>query len=190
MTGALPPLRAAMEMVCIHSNPDWAEGRSDPAATLDQIHKVATEAFYAPTEPRAAALTGAMRAAEAVHELMKFAREGNQMATAAFAISVVENLADAIRLALNAQGGPEDEDEARFYAAVKQYLDGPGTPTESHQSLQRAIRDVLERRSSTYRAKNGREVGIQGEDGEKVWLVHSDEMSALEMAFANAEAQP
>lgn len=125
MTGALPPLRAAMEMVCIHSNPDWAEARADPAATLDQIHQVATEAFYAPTEPRAAALTGAMRAAEAVHELMKFAREGQQMTACAFSISVAENLADAIRLAIDAQGGPEDEDEAQFYAAVTRYLDGP-----------------------------------------------------------------
>ncbi|MES2175077.1 MAG: hypothetical protein V4523_14180 [Pseudomonadota bacterium] len=125
MTGALPPLRAAMEMVCIHSNPDWTEGRANPVATLDQIHKVATEAFNAPTEPRAAALTAAMRAAEAVHELMKFAREGQQMATCAFSISVAENLADAIRLAIDAQGGPEDDDEAQFYAAVTQYLDGP-----------------------------------------------------------------
>lgn len=125
MTGVLPPLRAAMELVCIHSNPDWAEGRADPAATLDQIHKVASEAFNAPTEPRAAALTAAMRATEAVHELMKFAREGQQMATCAFAISVAENLADAIRLAIDAQGGPEDEDEAQFYAAVTRYLDGP-----------------------------------------------------------------
>ena len=125
MTSALPPLRAALEMVCIHSNPDWAEARTDPVATLDHIHKVAVDAFYAPTEPRAAALTASMRAAEAVHELAKFAREGNQMGSAAFSISVAENLADAIRLAIDAQGGPEDEDEAQFYAAVTRYLDGP-----------------------------------------------------------------
>lgn len=125
MTGALPPLRAAMEMVCIHSNPEWKEARADPAATLDHIHKVAVDAFYAPTAPCAAALTGAMRAAEAVHELLTFAREGNQMASTAFSISVAENLADAIRLSIDAQGGPEDDAEAQFYAAVTLYLDGP-----------------------------------------------------------------
>jgi hypothetical protein len=38
---------------------------------------------------------------------------------------------------------------------------------------------ILERMSSTYTARNGREVGIQGDDGEKVWLVHSDDIENL-----------
>ncbi|KMS54704.1 hypothetical protein [Sphingobium cupriresistens] len=80
-------------------------------------------------EARSKASMAATRASEAVYELLKFAREGNQMATTAFAISVAENLADAIRLSIDAQGGPEDEDEAQFYAAVTRYLDGP-TDTE------------------------------------------------------------
>ena len=76
-------------------------------------------------EARSKASIAATRASEGVFELLKFAREGNQMATTAFAISVAENLADSIRLAIDAQGGPEDEDEAQFYAAVTRYLDGP-----------------------------------------------------------------
>lgn len=75
-------------------------------------------------EERAKATIAATRASEAVHELLLFAREGNQMASTAYSISVAENLADAIRLAIDAQGGPEDDDEAQFYAAVARYLDG------------------------------------------------------------------
>lgn len=77
-------------------------------------------------ELRTKATIAATRASEAVHELLLFAREGNQMAITAFSISVAENLADAIRLAIDAQGGPEDDEEAKFYAAVGRYLDGPG----------------------------------------------------------------
>ena len=76
------------------------------------------------SEERAKATLAATRASEAVHELLLFAREGNQMASTAYSISVAENLADAIRLAIDAQGGPEDDDEAQFYAAVARYLDG------------------------------------------------------------------
>lgn len=76
-------------------------------------------------EPRNKAIIAARRASEAVHELLLFAREGNQMNSTAFSISVAENLADAIRLSIDAQGGPEDEAEAEFYAAVTRYLDGP-----------------------------------------------------------------
>ncbi len=75
-------------------------------------------------EERAKATIAATRASEAVHELLLFAREGNQMASTAYSISVAENLADALRLAIDAQGGPEDDDEAQFYAAVARYLDG------------------------------------------------------------------
>ncbi|ETI62993.1 hypothetical protein C100_14870 [Sphingobium sp. C100] len=87
------------------------------------------EAVVGPgVESRTKATIAATRAIEAVYELLKFAREGNQMASTAYAISVAENLADAIRLAIDAQGGPEDDDEAQFYAAVTRYLDGPTTP--------------------------------------------------------------
>lgn len=79
----------------------------------------------ASVEPRNKAIIAARRASEAVHELLLFAREGNQMDSTAFSISVAENLADAIRLSIDAQGGPEDEAEAEFYAAVTHYLDGP-----------------------------------------------------------------
>jgi hypothetical protein len=44
---------------------------------------------------------------------------------------------------------------------------------------------ILERMSSTYTARNGREVGIQGDDGEKVWLVHSDDIENLRAALSD-----
>lgn len=46
--------------------------------------------------------------------------------------------------------------------------------------LHRAARDLIDQRFSTYRAGNGRDVGVQDENGEKVWLVPHDPMYALE----------
>jgi len=122
--GALSPERAALEQVCIHSNPDWREARADPAATLDLIHTTAVDAFYSPQkDARTQAIAAASSAAEAVHELLAFAREGNQLGNTAFSVSVGEKLADAFRLSIEAQGGPDDDDEARCYAAAVKYLD-------------------------------------------------------------------
>lgn len=47
---------------------------------------------------------------------------------------------------------------------------------------------VIDRKASTYKARNGREVGIQGDDGEMCWIVHSDEITQLEAATTQMEA--
>jgi hypothetical protein len=66
--------------------------------------------------------------------------------------------------------------------AVDAYHKGDADPR-----LIEACRCVIEQRASTYRARNGREVGIQGDDGEKVWLVHSEPMFELESAYGAME---
>ena len=62
-------------------------------------------------------------ASEAATELLTFAREGNQLGDTAFAVSVAEKLADAFRLSIDAQGGPDDAEEALFYTRILDYLD-------------------------------------------------------------------
>ena len=47
-----------------------------------------------------------------------------------------------------------------------------------------AVDDVLETASGSYRAGNGRQMGIQADDGEKCWIVHSDQIEALRAALA------
>lgn len=54
--------------------------------------------------------------------------------------------------------------------------------------LREAAVGLLDNMASTYKARNGREVGIQGEDGEKCWIVHSDYIAALEAALDRARA--
>jgi len=71
---------------------------------------------------RSKALAGALAAIEAGGELARFAHEGAAFTHTAFAISVGEKLADAARLAIVAQGGPEDEEEGQFLAAIVKYL--------------------------------------------------------------------
>lgn len=51
------------------------------------------------------------------------------------------------------------------------------------EKLREAAQAVIDMRASTFKARNGRSVGIQGDDGEKVWLVHSDYMFTLEQAL-------
>lgn len=46
-----------------------------------------------------------------------------------------------------------------------------------------AARRVIAERFGTYKAGNGREVSIEGDDGEKCWIVHSDPMFCLEEAI-------
>lgn len=46
-----------------------------------------------------------------------------------------------------------------------------------------AAKDVVEQKSSTYTARNGREVGIEDHRGEKMWLVPFEAMDLLEAAL-------
>lgn len=55
-----------------------------------------------------------------------------------------------------------------------------------NRRLREAAKQVLDRMSSTYKARNGREVGVQGDDGEKCWIVHSDDIEALRAAISRA----
>lgn len=52
--------------------------------------------------------------------------------------------------------------------------------------LNKAAQELVEARCSTYRARNGREIGVEDSSGEKVWLVPFDVMAALEAALVSA----
>lgn len=49
--------------------------------------------------------------------------------------------------------------------------------------LHLAAKDVLDARTSTFRARNGRDVGIEDQHGEKCWIVPFDLMALLEGAL-------
>jgi len=38
---------------------------------------------------------------------------------------------------------------------------------------------ILDRASGTYKARNGRMMGIEADDGEKCWIIHSDDLNEL-----------
>lgn len=63
-------------------------------------------------------------------------------------------------------------------------------PEEALQRrLMETAQELIDRMSSTYTARNGREVGIQGDDGEKCYIVHSDQIHALETALQQHAAK-
>jgi len=50
------------------------------------------------------------------------------------------------------------------------------------------IRELVSTRSDHFTMRNGERRSIEGDDGEKCWLVHSDPMFALESFLARYEA--
>ncbi len=52
------------------------------------------------------------------------------------------------------------------------------------ERLRAAATELLAAKFSTYRARNGREVGVEADDGEKCWIVHIDQIAALEAALS------
>jgi hypothetical protein len=42
-----------------------------------------------------------------------------------------------------------------------------------------AAKELIDAKTSTFRARNGRDVGIEDEHGEKCWIVPFDKMDAL-----------
>ena len=70
-----------------------------------------------------------------------------------------------------------DHAPADLYAGTG-YVPGVVEP-----GLVQAATDILANKFSTFKARNGRNVGVQGDDGEMCWIVHSDDMFALETAL-------
>jgi len=101
------------------------------------------------------------------------------------ALPTVEELRTAIVYAPNGYAKPvsfldEDQVEAVLAAVVK--VVGDGRREEIARELIEAANGLLARMSGTYKARNGREMGIEADDGEKCWIVHSDDIEALRRA--------
>jgi len=60
---------------------------------------------------------------------------------------------------------------------------------EENKRMREAIETAVQLRFDTYRAGNGRQVGIEGDDGEKCWIIPHDAMHGLETALAALEPQ-
>lgn len=61
-------------------------------------------------------------------------------------------------------------------------------PASGVEAVLEAAKDIIASRSSTYKAKNGRVMGIEDDSGEMMWIVPFDEMAALEAALTSAPA--
>lgn len=59
-----------------------------------------------------------------------------------------------------------------------------GADTNAGDVLREAAQELLDGLSSTYKARNGREVGIEADDGEKCYIVHSDLVTGLRAALS------
>ncbi|WP_257541215.1 hypothetical protein [Sphingobium sp. CFD-1] len=67
------------------------------------------------------------------------------------------------------------------------------TPSIADNALTEAAKDVVDRAFGHYRARNGRMCSIEGDDGEKCWIVPFDAMEDLRQALTSspaAEAEP
>lgn len=83
-----------------------------------------------------------------------------------------------------------DEAAARNAWNTRAALTAQPATSPSIDGLVEAATGLLERMSSTFKARNGRNVGIEADDGEKCWIVHSDDITALEGALAALAGEP
>lgn len=74
------------------------------------------------SKARSLALAAAGQAVAALPELMERARHWSGPA-GRFDEEIVELLADATKIAIEAQGGPRDDEEGQLYAALCKYLE-------------------------------------------------------------------
>lgn len=59
--------------------------------------------------------------------------------------------------------------------AVERYM----LDAQTEPNLRGSARDILDQVFSTYKARNGRDVGIEDDNGEKVWLLPDDAYQSL-----------
>jgi hypothetical protein len=89
---------------------------------------------------------------------------------------------DAVSSAVHLSGQIEeyrkgsDEAKDRFKADL-------AAAEAERDRMRAAAKSVLGNMFSTWRASNGRDVGVQANDGEKCWIVHSDDIEALRCAL-------
>lgn len=89
----------------------------------------------------------------------------------------------------NWRAGNAGEDDAKDTARLVLSLYTRPTPSDQSKlvaELVEAAQAVLDGAQSTFRARNGRQVGIEADDGEKCLIVHSDLMMHLEHAITRA----
>ena len=99
--------------------------------------------------------------------------------------------------AIAAKRSLRDLEKAMKEGREREYIDGviaarrsralsatPAQEVNETERLREAAQALLDGLTSTYTARNGREVGIQGDDGEKCYIVHSDLVFDLRAALA------
>ena len=66
----------------------------------------------------------------------------------------------------------------------------PAAVDEGWRELEAATKALIASKVDTFKARNGRHVGIEDDSGEKCWIVPFDDMAALERAVAAFPAPP
>jgi len=85
------------------------------------------------------------------------------------------------------------EDDSYLVQAFARHRLAHSTPSSADNALMEAAKDVVDRAFDHYRARNGRMCSIEGDDGEKCWIVPFDAMEDLRAALASSpasEAEP
>ncbi|MBE1208154.1 hypothetical protein [Aminobacter carboxidus] len=77
------------------------------------------------TRKRDLAIAAASQAADALAELLRYAREGDGSMSGPFGTDVVEQLLDAAKMAAEIEGWPNrDEERDQVYGALVKFLEG------------------------------------------------------------------
>lgn len=78
--------------------------------------------------------------------------------------------------------------EGRFPAMSERQMIVETPAPDAVARLVEAARALITGANTTYRARNGRQIGIEADDGEMCFIVHSDLIHAIETALAAMKA--
>lgn len=105
------------------------------------------------------------------------------------ALELTEEVGDSARDPILV--GKEAADVANFAMMIADVCGALSTPTKppSEDALKAAAESLIAQKSDYFTARNGKKVSIEGDDGEKCWIVPFDAMNELEIALSTPTDQ-
>lgn len=174
-------------------DPDWDQGHLFPIAleALNAAPTVLRALFSSP----ASILPG--NAFTPTHRHIEKGRDYEYIGGARIQSEVPLNDMDEVAVYLGRDGDLWARRQSEFNTSRFESLPEAPLPPEDpyiaeleaeNSRLKDAVLNVLANRFDTYKARNGKQCSIEGEDGEKCWIVSFDDMSELEAAVCSDPA--
>lgn len=170
-------------------DPEWDQGHLFPKA-IEALNA-------APAAIRAMVPIMPGNSFTPTHRHIKTARDYEYIGGARIQSEVPLNDMDEVAVYLGRDGDLWARRQSEFNTSRFESLPEAPLPPEDpyiaeleaeNSRLKDAVLNVIANRFDTYKARNGKQCSIEGDDGEKCWIVSFDDMSELEAAVSSDPA--